>query len=74
MAKVFVALIIFYELRTSRITELNTMGAATVSSSTAAFLSRLANLQTCDFLSNAWLVDLQASELSHSLTLMACSA
>ena len=74
-AMVFVALISFYELRTSGITALNTIGAATVSSCIAAFLSRLENdiYSVCRYmwnLSNARLVDLQEAESSHSLMLV----
>ena len=52
-AEGFVALISFYELRTSRITALNTMGAARLqreAAHAAAFLSRLANLRNREIL------------------------
>ena len=52
-AEGFVALISFYELRTSRITALNTMGAARLqreAAHAAAFLSRLANLHNREIL------------------------
>ena len=52
-AEGFVALISFHELRTSRITALNTMGAARLqreAAHAAAFLSRLANLHNREIL------------------------
>ena len=65
-AEGFVALISFYELRTSRITALNTIGAARQ----CAFLSRLANIHSRGIFSNARLEDLQETESSHSLMLV----
>ena len=70
----FVALISFYELRTSRIIALHTMG-------TSRLLRAAAHARSCipiavskftqlGNLSNVWLEDLQEAESSRSLTLV----